>query len=91
MRFIGGVDVSCSRFDPARRVHAAIVVLEWPSLREVAAKYRGRADASDYFAARLKSGSSGVWGAIPMPAQNLPEAELAAIAAWLAAGAPATK
>ena len=36
IRFIGGVDVSCSRFDPAQRVHAAIVVLEWPSLREVA-------------------------------------------------------
>lgn len=31
-RFIGGVDVSCSRFDPTQRVHAAIVVLEWPGL-----------------------------------------------------------
>ena len=31
-RFIGGVDISCSRFDPALRVHAAIVVLEWPGL-----------------------------------------------------------
>ena len=36
IRLIGGVDVSCSRFDPTQRVHAAIVVLEWPSLREVA-------------------------------------------------------
>ena len=36
VRFIGGVDVSCSRFDPMRQVHAAIVVLEWPSLAEVA-------------------------------------------------------
>ena len=71
--------------------HQIDAKLVGPSLREVAAKYRGRADASDYFAARLKSGSSGVWGAIPMPAQNLPEAELAAIAAWLAAGAPATQ
>lgn len=35
-RFIGGVDVSCARFDPTRRVHAAIVVLEWPGLTEVA-------------------------------------------------------
>lgn len=34
-RFIGGVDVSCSRFDPTRRVYAAIVVLEWPGLAEV--------------------------------------------------------
>jgi len=58
-----------------------------PSLREVAAKYKDRADAKDYFVARLKSGSSGVWGSIPMPPQALPEADLAAIAAWLAAGA----
>lgn len=59
-----------------------------PALREVAAKYKDRPDAKDYFAARLKSGSSGVWGSIPMPPQALPEADLAAIAAWLAAGAP---
>lgn len=34
VRLIGGVDISASRFE--REVHAAIVVLEWPSLREVA-------------------------------------------------------
>ncbi len=34
-RFIGGVDVSCSRFDPTQRVYAAIVVLEWPGLAVV--------------------------------------------------------
>ncbi|MDB5376192.1 MAG: Endonuclease [Rubritepida sp.] len=31
-RYIGGVDISCSRFDPTLRVYAAIVVLEWPGL-----------------------------------------------------------
>ena len=36
VRLIAGVDVSCTRFDPEHRVHAAIIVLEWPSLREVA-------------------------------------------------------
>lgn len=36
VRLVAGVDVSCTRFDPERRVHAAIVVLEWPTLREVA-------------------------------------------------------
>ncbi len=33
VRRIGGVDISASRFE--REVHAAIVVLEWPSLEEV--------------------------------------------------------
>ncbi|MBB3898597.1 deoxyribonuclease V [Roseococcus suduntuyensis] len=36
VRRIAGVDVSSSRFDPARMVHAAVVVLDWPSLTPVA-------------------------------------------------------
>ncbi|MBY0339285.1 MAG: deoxyribonuclease V [Acetobacteraceae bacterium] len=35
-RLIAGADVSATRFDPDGRVYAAMVVLEWPSLREVA-------------------------------------------------------
>lgn len=58
-----------------------------PSFREVVARYKDRSDAREYYAARLKSGSAGVWGAVPMPPQALPEADLAAIAGWLAAGA----
>lgn len=36
VRLIGGVDISSTRFDPERRVHAAIVVLAWPGLAPVA-------------------------------------------------------
>ncbi|MCX8133407.1 MAG: deoxyribonuclease V [Roseococcus sp.] len=36
VRRIAGVDVSASRFDPARRVHAAAVLLDWPSLAVLA-------------------------------------------------------
>ena len=56
-----------------------------PAFKDVAAKYAGQAD---HLAAKIRSGSSGVWGPIPMPAQTaLPDADLKAIAAWLAAGA----
>ena len=59
-----------------------------PAFKDVAAKYKDRPDARDYFVARLKSGSVGIWGTIPMPAQDaLPAADLAAIANWLANGA----
>lgn len=58
-----------------------------PALREVAARYKDRPDARDYFVAQLRGGSSGIWGSVPMPPQQLPEADLAAIAAWLADGA----
>jgi S-disulfanyl-L-cysteine oxidoreductase SoxD len=58
-----------------------------PGLREVAARYAGRADAESYLAAKIKSGGQGLWGAIPMPPQALADADLKALAQWLAAGA----
>ena len=58
-----------------------------PSLRDVARKYAGRADAADYLAQRIRAGGSGVWGPIPMPPQTLPEADAKALAQWLADGA----
>jgi cytochrome c len=58
-----------------------------PGFAEIARKYAGRADAESYLAAKIKSGGQGVWGAIPMPAQALPEADARALAQWLAGGA----
>jgi cytochrome c len=55
-----------------------------PGFNEVAKKHAGKAD---YLASKIKSGGSGVWGPIPMPAQALPEADARVIAAWIAAGA----
>jgi len=55
-----------------------------PGFNEVAKKHAGNADC---LAAKIKSGGSGVWGPIPMPAQALPEADARVIAAWIAAGA----
>jgi S-disulfanyl-L-cysteine oxidoreductase SoxD len=59
-----------------------------PSLREVAAKYAARPDAEAYLASRITQGAAGVWGAIPMPGQNLPAADLRAIVQWMARTAP---
>jgi deoxyribonuclease V len=36
VRLLGGVDISSTRFDPERWVHAAVVVLAWPGLAVVA-------------------------------------------------------
>jgi len=58
-----------------------------PGFTEIAKKYSGRADAVAYLAGRIKGGGQGVWGAIPMPAQTLPEAEAKMLAEWLAKGA----
>jgi len=58
-----------------------------PSFREVADKYAGRAEAAAYLAGKIRAGGSGVWGAVPMPAQALGESDAEAIARWLADGA----
>ena len=55
-----------------------------PGFNEIAKKHAGKAD---YLAGKIKSGGSGVWGPVPMPAQSLPEADAKAIAAWIAKGA----
>ena len=59
-----------------------------PSMREVAKKYGSRPDAVDYLKQKIVAGGAGLWGAIPMPAQTLPNADALAIAKWLADGAP---
>jgi len=56
-----------------------------PGFNEIAKKYPGKVD---YLAGKIKAGGAGVWGAIPMPAQNISEADSKIIANWLANGAP---
>ncbi len=58
-----------------------------PGFREIARKYAARADGVDYLAGKIKAGGSGVWGAVPMPAQGLSAAEARQIAQWLTEGA----
>jgi cytochrome c len=69
--------------------HAVERKLVGPSYKDVAAKHKGQADAEAKVAARIKSGGSGMYGPVPMPAQpNLKDDELKLLAAWILAGAP---
>jgi len=38
-----------------------------PAYKEVAAKYKSRKDAEAYLSKKIREGSTGVWGPIPMP------------------------
>ncbi|HET9975880.1 MAG TPA: c-type cytochrome [Burkholderiaceae bacterium] len=67
--------------------HQLDAKLVGPSFKEVAARHGSRVDAQAYLAARIRSGSVGNWGQIPMPPQAIDEAEARALAAWLVAGA----
>ena len=63
--------------------HAMDAKLVGPSFKDIAAKQGARAEAQAYLAGKIKAGSSGVYGAIPMPAQSLSEAEAQQLARWL--------
>jgi cytochrome c len=67
--------------------HAVDAKLVGPSFRDVAARHGGRPDAAAYLAGKIHSGGAGVWGAVPMPPQGLPDADARLIAEWLAKGA----
>ena len=48
--------------------HKVEAKLVGPSYKEVAAKYKGDKKAEATLIAKVKNGGTGVWGAIPMPA-----------------------
>ncbi len=61
-----------------------------PGYNEIQAKYKDRADATEYLTAKVKNGGQGVWGAIPMPPQgHLTDDEAKALVQWIMSGAKA--
>jgi cytochrome c len=55
-----------------------------PSYKDVAAKYKGDAKAEAALIAKVRKGGSGVWGAVPMPANAaLSDADLKSIVKWV--------
>ena len=64
--------------------HAVDKKLVGPSFKDVARKYAGQKDAADKLAAKIMKGGSGVWGAIPMPANpQVNEADAKKRATWV--------
>ena len=64
--------------------HATDKKVIGPSYKDVAAKYAGQKDASDKLAQKIIKGGSGVWGAVPMPANpQVNEADAKALATWI--------
>jgi cytochrome c len=57
-----------------------------PSYKDVAAKYKGQADAPAKLAAKVKKGGQGVWGAVPMPPNAaVPDADIDKLVKWVLA------
>ena len=57
-----------------------------PAYRDVAAKYRSDKDAAAKLAQKVKNGSQGVWGNVPMPPNTaVPDADINALVKWILA------
>ena len=57
-----------------------------PAYKDVAAKYKGQADAVAVLSAKIRHGGTGNWGQIPMPphpADKISDADLKAVVEWI--------
>ena len=64
--------------------HAIDKKLVGPAYKDVAAKYAGQKDMAAKLADKIQKGGSGVWGAVPMPANpQVTPAEAKQLADWV--------
>ena len=65
--------------------HSVDKKLVGPAYKEIAAKYAGDATALAKLEKKVKDGGSGAWGSIPMPPNNVPDADHKTLVEWILA------
>ena len=63
--------------------HATDKKVVGPGYKEIATKYAGDKSAAAKLEQKVKSGGSGVWGSVPMPPNNVPDADIKTIVEWV--------
>lgn len=77
-------DEALAKANNCMACHAVDKKLVGPAYKDVAKKYAGDAKAADMLATKIVKGGSGVWGAVPMPANpKVSEADAKKLAAWV--------
>ncbi|WP_028216567.1 c-type cytochrome [Paraburkholderia oxyphila] len=66
--------------------HAVDKKLVGPAWRDVAARYAGKPGAAATLVAHIQNGSSGTWGAVPMPPNAISAGDAQAVVQWILAG-----
>lgn len=91
---LGAACVAAQAADPAQiatragcaSCHAADKKLVGPSWKDVAARYKGNVGAMAQMRERVRKGSTGAWGKLPMApvdAKALSDADLTAVLSWV--------
>ena len=66
------------------KCHAVSAKKEGPSFKDVASRYKGKADAEERLLEKLRKGSSGAWGQLSMPPNpDLPETDARRLIQWV--------
>lgn len=68
---------------PCAACHNVDMKMVGPALKDVAAKYAGVDGAADTLAGRIKNGTQGTWGPMPMPPNPVTEEEAKILAEWV--------
>jgi cytochrome c len=63
--------------------HAIDKKIIGPSFKDIVAKRGGEKGVEAALAQKIKSGSKNEWGMVPMPPNNVTEAEAATLAKWV--------
>ena len=63
--------------------HALDKKIVGPSYKDIVAKRAAEKGAEAALAVKIKAGSKGEWGNVPMPPNNVTEAEAATLAKWV--------
>ena len=63
--------------------HAIDKKLVGPSYKDVAAKYKNDPKAEAMLVQKVMKGGAGVWGPVPMPANNISEADAKTLVKWV--------
>ncbi len=63
--------------------HALDKKLVGPAYKDIAKKYAADKSAAEKLEHKVKNGGSGVWGAIPMPPNNVPDADIKTMVEWV--------
>ena len=79
-------DEAAARSNGCMACHAVDKKVVGPSYKSIASKFKGDANAADRLAKEVRTGSKGVWGPVPMPAQTkISDADLKKVIAWVLA------